>query len=89
MSLDENFNTAAEDVKALQGTPDDQELLEIYALFKQGTVGDCNTSKPGMFDFKGKAKWEAWNAKKGTAQDAAKESYIEKVKTLIGKYGKK
>ncbi|XP_014275069.1 acyl-CoA-binding domain-containing protein 7 [Halyomorpha halys] len=89
MSLDENFNTAAEDVKALKGTPDDQELLEIYALFKQGTVGDCNTAKPGMFDFKGKAKWEAWNAKKGTAQDAAKENYIVKVKELIEKYGKK
>ena len=27
-------------------------------------VGDCNISKPGMTDVKGKAKWEAWNGKK-------------------------
>lgn len=31
----------------------------------QANVGDCNTDKPGMLDFTGKAKWEAWNALKG------------------------
>jgi diazepam-binding inhibitor (GABA receptor modulating acyl-CoA-binding protein) len=43
----------------------DDELLQIYSLFKQGSVGDNNTDKPGMLDFKGKAKWEAWNKLKG------------------------
>ncbi len=27
--------------------------------------GDCNTSQPGIFDPKGRAKWSAWNGKKG------------------------
>jgi diazepam-binding inhibitor (GABA receptor modulating acyl-CoA-binding protein) len=27
-------------------------------------VGDINTSKPGLLDYKGKAKWESWNSKK-------------------------
>ena len=27
--------------------------------------GDCNTERPGMFDLKGKAKWDSWNSKKG------------------------
>ena len=45
----------------------DDKKLEIYALFKQGSVGDINTERPGMFsvDFKAKAKWDAWNTKKG------------------------
>ncbi|CAH1984059.1 unnamed protein product [Acanthoscelides obtectus] len=43
MSLDEKFNKAAEDVKNLKSKPSDTDLLEIYALFKQGSVGDVNT----------------------------------------------
>ena len=46
----------------------DDELLQIYSLFKQGSVGDNTTAKPGMLDFKGKAKWEAWNGQKGKSQ---------------------
>jgi hypothetical protein len=37
----------------------------MYALFKQASVGDVNTERPGMLDFKGKAKWDAWSGKKG------------------------
>ncbi|GLH14212.1 hypothetical protein R5R35_003604 [Gryllus longicercus] len=88
MSLEEQFQQAAEDVKKLAKTPSDDELLEIYALFKQGTVGDVNTARPGMLDFKGKAKWDAWDSKKGMSTDAAKEAYIAKVKQLIETYGK-
>ncbi|KAK3930393.1 Acyl-CoA-binding protein-like protein [Frankliniella fusca] len=86
MSLDERFNEAAEKVKTLTERPTNDELLELYALFKQGSVGDNNTEKPGLLDLKNKAKWEAWNGKKGTAQDAAKEAYIAKVEELLAKY---
>ncbi|XP_014242377.1 acyl-CoA-binding protein-like [Cimex lectularius] len=89
MGLDEDFNKAVEDVKNLENSPKDEDLLEVYALYKQATVGDINTDKPGMFDFKGKAKWEAWNKKKGTDQNDAKLSYVEKVKSLITTYGMK
>ena len=34
--------------------------MKLYALFKQSTIGSCNTPKPGMMDFVGKAKWNAW-----------------------------
>lgn len=49
----------------------DDELKQVYSLYKQGTVGDCNTPKPGMLDFKGKAKWEAWNNQKGKSKEDA------------------
>ncbi len=46
-----------------------------------------NTARPGMLDFKGKAKWDAWESKKGTSSDAAKEIYITKAEELVAKYG--
>jgi len=89
MSFDEKFNKAAEEVKELASSPADADLLELYALYKQATVGDCNTTRPGFMDFKGKAKWDAWDGRKGLAQDAAKEQYIAKVASLIESIGKK
>jgi diazepam-binding inhibitor (GABA receptor modulating acyl-CoA-binding protein) len=43
--LFQRFTKAAEDVKNLNATPTDEELLELYALYKQGLVGDVNTGK--------------------------------------------
>lgn len=63
--LEQRFQKAAEDIKNLKARPSDEELLEIYALFKQATVGDNNQSKPGMFQLKEKAKHEFWLKKKG------------------------
>ncbi|KAM7301507.1 acyl-CoA-binding protein homolog [Ixodes scapularis] len=88
MSLDEQFNKAAEQVKELTERPSDEELLELYGLFKQANFGDNTTSQPGMFDPKGRAKWAFWNKKKGLTQDAAKEEYIKYVKTLMEKHKK-
>jgi len=53
----------------------------------QVTVGDCNTSRPGMFDLKGKAKWDNWNGRKGMSKDEASAKYIKLVKDLVQKYG--
>ncbi|KAK1116452.1 hypothetical protein QLX08_006005 [Tetragonisca angustula] len=89
MSLDERFNKAAEEVKELSAPASDADLLELYSLYKQATVGDCNTTRPGMLDFRGKAKWDAWDKKKGMNQDDAKEQYIQKVEELISIIGKK
>jgi len=85
--MSEAFQKAAKEVTALASSPTDQEKLEIYALYKQAMFGDCNTVRPGMLDFAGKAKWDAWNGKKGTSNEAAEQSYIAKVEELKGKYG--
>lgn len=63
--LEARFKKAAEDVNNLQSRPRDDELLNIYGLYKQATVGDCNQPKPGMFQLKEKAKYESWLSKKG------------------------
>lgn len=80
--MSETFNTAAEDAKNLPSKPSDNDLLELYANYKQVTVGDCNTPRPGMLDFKGKAKWDAWDALKGTSKEAAEAAYVAKVNEL-------
>mmetsp|Transcript_11670 Transcript_11670/g.18976 ORF Transcript_11670/g.18976 Transcript_11670/m.18976 type:complete len:87 (+) Transcript_11670:150-410(+) len=86
MGLEEDFLKAAEDVKHLGSSPKDEELLEIYALYKQATVGDVNTTRPGLMDFKGKAKWDAWNSKKGLSKEEAKTKYVALAKELQSKY---
>jgi len=87
--MSEAFNTAAEEVKNIAQKPSDEDMLKVYSLFKQATVGDCNTARPGMMDFKGKAKWDAWDARKGTSKDAAEAEYITLVEELKAKHGMK
>ncbi|XP_025423900.1 putative acyl-CoA-binding protein [Sipha flava] len=84
-----SFEEAVDKVKNLNETPSDNELLELYGLYKQSTVGDVNTAKPGFLDFKGKAKWEAWNGRKGMSNDEAKNKYVEIVDKLVEKIGLK
>ncbi|WP_171356269.1 acyl-CoA-binding protein, partial [Acinetobacter baumannii] len=54
-----------------------------YGLYKQATVGKCNTSRPGMFNLKDRYKWDAWKAVEDKTQEAAMEDYITKVKQLL------
>jgi len=89
MSLESQFTDAAEKVKNLKSAPADADMLEIYALYKQATVGDTNTDRPGMLDLKGKAKWDSWSSKKGISQDDAKTQYVAKVEELVAKHGMK
>jgi diazepam-binding inhibitor (GABA receptor modulator, acyl-CoA-binding protein) len=81
------FEKAAAEVKSLKSKPSDNELLNLYALYKQGNVGDVNTERPGMLDFKGKAKWDAWNNLKGLDKASARTRYIELVAELKQKHG--
>uniref|UniRef100_A0A3B3XZ48 Acyl-CoA-binding protein n=1 Tax=Poecilia mexicana TaxID=48701 RepID=A0A3B3XZ48_9TELE len=83
----DSFKKAAEEVKVLRQTPDPGEMSAIYGLYKQATVGDVNTERPGIFDFTGKAKWDAWNAKKGLSKEEAMAAYVKLVEKLKEKYG--
>ena len=78
------FETAAKDAKNLPARPSNDDMLELYALYKQGSVGDCTGKRPGMLDFVGGAKFDAWSALAGTSQDEAMERYVNKVESLKG-----
>src|SRR5687768_5908777 len=82
--LKTRFEQAAEDVKKLSDRPDNDTLLKLYALYKQGSEGDVAGPKPGFFDFVGTAKYEAWAKLKGTKNDDAMQKYVDLVKKLGG-----
>lgn len=87
MALAEDFETAQVNVKKLRSTPSNEELLELYALYKQATQGDVSGSRPGMLDFKGRAKYDAWSGRRGLDKDGAMRAYVALVTRLTGKYG--
>jgi acyl-CoA-binding protein len=80
--LNTAFDTAVADSKNLSERPDNATLLQIYALYKQATQGDNTEKKPGFGDMVGRAKWDAWAKLKGTANDAAKQQYIDLIASL-------
>ena len=80
--LNEQFETAAADVQQLPSKPDNAQLLQLYALYKQGNSGDVTGKRPGMMDFVGRAKYDAWAELAGTPQDDAKQSYVDLVEDL-------
>jgi carboxylesterase len=85
MTLSERFEDAQRRVKTLAAAPPAETLLELYALYKQGSVGDVQGERPGMLDFKGRAKWDAWQKRRGTAKEQAMETYVALVDRLTAR----
>jgi diazepam-binding inhibitor (GABA receptor modulating acyl-CoA-binding protein) len=81
-TLNEQFEQAAADSKNLSERPDNMTMLKLYALYKQGSVGDADGKRPGFTDMVGRAKWDAWNELKGQTADEAKQAYIDLVEEL-------
>jgi acyl-CoA-binding protein len=84
MSLQEQFAQAQAESKNLPERPDNMTLLKIYALYKQGSSGDATGERPGMTDFVNRAKFDAWDALKGTSQEDAMQQYIDLIEELKG-----
>lgn len=80
--LTTKFEAAVAHSKNLSERPDNMTLLKLYALYKQGSVGDNSEKKPGFSDMVGRAKWEAWNTLKGTSQADAMQQYIDQIASL-------
>ena len=88
MSLEQQFLSAQQRVNNLSRRPSDQQLLELYGLYKQAALGDVTGKRPGGFDFKGRAKWEAWKQREGLSRDEAMTQYIALVERLEREYGR-
>ena len=80
--LQKQFEAAAAASKNLSERPDNDTLLQIYALYKQGSTGDATGSRPGFTDMIGRAKFDAWAKVKGQSNDEAMKNYIALVKSL-------
>lgn len=81
-TLKAKFEAAAASSKSLTSRPDNTTMLKLYALYKQGSVGDNTEKKPGFTDMVGRAKWDAWNGVKGMDAKDAMQQYIDLIGTL-------
>ena len=80
--LAQRFADAQAKIKPVTGLGNDV-MLDMYALYKQATVGDASGSRPGMLDLKGRAKFDAWTGRKGTSKDTAMQQYVTLVNRLV------
>ncbi len=85
--LKKKFEAAAADVQKLKKRPEDEDMLRLYALYKQATVGDVEGDRPGAFSFADRAKYDAWAKLEGTDSQKAMESYVKLVERLKKTYG--
>ena len=81
--LAQRFTDAQAKIKPVTGLGNDV-MLDLYALYKQATVGNATGDRPGMLDLRGRAKYDAWAKKKGLSKDAAMEQYI----AVVAKHAK-
>ncbi|KAL3955750.1 hypothetical protein ACCO45_011313 [Purpureocillium lilacinum] len=85
MAQTEAFQKAVVDSKKLTSKPSNDELLDLYALYKVAIGEDISkAAAPGMFDLKGKAKKNAWQkvVDEGITAEQAQERYVELVEKL-------
>jgi len=81
-NIEVKFNEKVTEVKTLKNITNENKLY-LYKYYKQSTIGDINTERPGFFDFVGKTKWDAWNEIKGLSKKDAMQKYIQKVEELL------
>ena len=84
MTTQAEFEAASKRSLQLPTKPSNMVLLQLYALYKQATEGDAGSERPGGFDFKAIAKYDAWKGLHGTSKDAARQQYVELVAELAG-----
>ncbi len=77
--LAKHFEDVSEKVKTYgkNANMSNDDLLNLYSLFKQAKEGDNTTDQPSFYQLEAKAKWNAWNTQKGKSKDQAKQEYVE------------
>ncbi|XP_074653791.1 acyl-CoA-binding domain-containing protein 6-like [Tubulanus polymorphus] len=76
------FRKASAHLSTIADTLESEELLYFYSRFKQANEGPCDQPKPGLFDFQGKQKWEAWKKLGTKTREEAMVEYIEQLSKI-------
>lgn len=82
--LKNQFDEAVNYIQTAEGDfkPSNDLKLEFYGLYKQATAGDVSGKRPGMMDFVGRAKYDAWAELKGTSSEDAMQRYIDRLEAM-------
>lgn len=83
VNLSKDFEKAKADLESSSVDVDNETKLKLYGLFKQASAGVCTTSKPGLTDFVGRAKWSAWSSLGQMSKDDAQKQYVDVVQSLL------
>lgn len=84
IDLDGQFAASIEALKVplAAGTLTNQNKLDIYARYKQATVGDVTGDQPSSWAVKDRYKWDAWALLKGMSKDQGKQEYCKTADSL-------
>ena len=85
--MQDEFNSAVTRSKELTVRPSNEDLLKLYSLYKQASEGDITGERPGGFDFKGAAKYDAWSSLSGKSSEEAMQEYVDLVNKLHSNEG--
>jgi Delta3-Delta2-enoyl-CoA isomerase len=77
-----SFEEHASALQKLSERPGQNDMLKLYALYKQATVGPNTTPKPSAFDIVNKFKWQQWTDLGSMSKDEAEMEYIALCKRL-------
>lgn len=61
--------------------------LQFYGLYKQATEGDVTGTQPWAVQMEARAKWDAWNSRKGMSSEEAKSQYVELLTKSVSEQG--
>lgn len=76
------FEQAQKEVVELSEAPEMQDKLKLYALYKQGSLGDVEGERPSAVNFVAQAKYDAWAKVRGLSKSEAMQQYIDLVNQL-------
>ncbi len=83
--LKKQFEKAATDVKSLTERPDNDTMLRLYALYKQGSEGDVKGPEARLFRLRRVApSTRPGKNSRAPAQEQAMKKYVDLVKKLVG-----
>ena len=85
VSLQSEFETYAQKLRDQKPSLSNEQLQQVYGLFKQAKEGDNSVDKPGILSgFEARGKWDAWESMKGKTQEEAAAEYVALVKGYLG-----
>jgi len=70
------FEDASAYARTMNARLTQEQMLALYARYKQALEGPCDAPKPGLFDFQGKHKWSAWKELGALERSEAMRQYI-------------
>lgn len=81
-NLEKEFEACAVEINDLPERPNNDDLLSLYAFYKQATRGDVSGKRPGMLNIAGRTKYDAWAEIAGTDAEEAMQGYVNLVRAL-------